>query len=110
MSAKVEKPTGAASSDNFPSAYEHQVNENLRRFAQAAGTRHEFYPTEYGMPRKKEFNRRRFQIITCVILILFVIATVLTALGASTGFLSSTEASRVSVSLIRYALILYGQF
>jgi hypothetical protein len=104
MSATAEKTSRKSPPDDFPSAYEHRVNENLRRFAQAADTRQEFYPTEHGMPRKKDFNRRRFQIVICVVLILVAIATVLVAVGTSTGFVSSTEASRVSASLVSHAL------
>jgi hypothetical protein len=105
MAATAEKNFGTSAPDNFPSAYEHQVNENLRRFAQAAETRHQFYPTEHEMPRKKDFNRRRFQIIICVVLFLVAIATILAAVGTSTGFLSGTEASRVSACRASFVLI-----
>ncbi|KAF1821148.1 uncharacterized protein K489DRAFT_267155 [Dissoconium aciculare CBS 342.82] len=102
MPATLEKPFQASRPpcafrshpDDFPSTYEQQVNENLRHFAKAAESRQEFYPLENGMPRRKTFNRRRCQIIICVVLVLVALATILAAIGTSTGFLSGTGASQ----------------
>jgi hypothetical protein len=114
MPATLEKPFQASRPpcafrshpDDFPSTYEQQVNENLRHFAKAAESRQEFYPLENGMPRRKTFNRRRCQIIICVVLVLVALATILAAIGTSTGFLSGTGASQVSVSSMSVSCLL----
>lgn len=88
--------------EDFPSTYEQQVNENLRHFAQAATSRQGFYPIEHGMTRKKQFNRRRFQVIVCIVLILVAFGTILAAVGTSTGFLSGTGSDQVSVPRLNF--------